>query len=759
MSWRGRAAALGAELWPFMLGLFVLGVSGALAISGHRPPDPKPLSAPATEFSAERARQVLSRLLGSGAPHPVASQENRAFRERLEREIRALSLSPEVIRGMSCGRFGSCAEVENVLVALPSQSERPGLALAAHYDSVPASAGAADDGAGVAALLEAARALLASGPLERPIWLLFTDGEEAGLLGAEYLVANNSLPKQIQLIVNLEARGIAGPSLLFETSPLNLDFVRTVARATDRPVMSSLFSSAYRSLPNDTDLSVFMDAGLSGLNYAFIEDAHHYHTPSDDLRHLSLASLQHHGDQALAQSRVLCAERSKEPTERVVFFDIFGRWVVSFTTGFGLVLSILAALFSAALLVLAHRRGTISIGAFAGSCLAWLGGIALAAIWGLLLSGLYPDVLAGGQPWPAVSGLLLVSAHSGALAALLGASAAAGSANTPPNAVFAGLFGALLLTAALAVQLPEAIYVALIPGLGLALFAALALARPVRSAWVLAALGGLLVSTLVWAPISKLTYDVIGLAAPVVTTLVFAILLLPLWPLSSALRTPFRAGAALLFLLTAGACAALAKVSPAHSEAVRPRVNLAHHTDAVTGQSHWLTDAVELPEPLASQAEFRPAPRVGFPSTTWGLTRRYQAMASRFGGTPPEFVVLQSRPEPDDTRTVELRLEPNGKALALTLALPHSVSAVVVEGERAVPSAYGEWKTYTVLGPRSGGVTLRVSVTGQSLVEGELSQFTGGLPEAGGPLAQSRDRIGTQSQNGDLTIVSRKVVF
>src|SRR5690606_41038472 len=41
-----------------------------------------------------------------------------------------------------------------------------------------------DDLAGVAAILEAARALLAGAPTANPVVLLFTDGEEAGLLGA-----------------------------------------------------------------------------------------------------------------------------------------------------------------------------------------------------------------------------------------------------------------------------------------------------------------------------------------------------------------------------------------------------------------------------------------------------------------------------------------------------------------------------------------------------------------------------------------------
>src|SRR5690606_20320981 len=102
-------------------------------------------------------------------------------------------------------------------VEIPGERRTGALALAAHYDSVPAGPGAGDDGAGVAALLEIARVLVREPPPRRSVWLWFTDGEEMGLLGARALVSEPELIANVEVVVNLEARGTSGPSLMFES--------------------------------------------------------------------------------------------------------------------------------------------------------------------------------------------------------------------------------------------------------------------------------------------------------------------------------------------------------------------------------------------------------------------------------------------------------------------------------------------------------------------------------------------------------------
>ncbi len=114
-------------------------------------------------------------------------------------------------------------------------------------------------------------------------------------------------------MVNLEARGTGGESIMFETSDENAWLVDAYAHAVRRPAALSVTYEAYKRLPNDTDLTVFKRAGLAGMNFAFIDEVSHYHTPLDDLAHLDLGSLQHQGENALAVARTLAGADLAHP--------------------------------------------------------------------------------------------------------------------------------------------------------------------------------------------------------------------------------------------------------------------------------------------------------------------------------------------------------------------------------------------------------------------------------------------------------------
>ncbi|MEO6486771.1 MAG: M28 family peptidase, partial [Thermoanaerobaculia bacterium] len=302
-------------------------------------PVPRPASAPSDQFSAARAIAELRGVLAEEVPHPVGTAANRRVRDRIVTRLKNLGHSPVIQRAFVCNSDPSCATVENI-VALPPGQGRVVL-LTAHYDSVAAGPGASDDGSGVAAILETARAL---GPQPR-IGILFTDGEEAGLLGAEAFAAS-PFAHRVDIIVNVEARGTSGPSFLFETSRGNSGLVNHM-RAMKMAFASSLFYTVYDTLPNDTDLSVFKRAGFDGLNFAAIGDVWNYHTPFDDLAHIDARTMQHHGDNVLAVARSLSG--GVERTGRnAVFFDILGFTIVSWPEG---VTPIVALLSLAALLI------------------------------------------------------------------------------------------------------------------------------------------------------------------------------------------------------------------------------------------------------------------------------------------------------------------------------------------------------------------------------------------------------------------------
>ena len=245
----------------------------------------------------------------------------------------------------------------------------------AHYDSVYRAPGAGDDASGVASILEMVRALKHCPPIQRDVIVLFTDGEEAGLLGAEAFAHSHPWMKDAGLILNFEARGNRGPSLLFETSQNNRPLIQAVAHVAPYPIGSSLFYELYKILPNDTDFTVFRPAGIPGLNFAFGEGLEAYHSPLDTPDHLSLASLQHHGSYGLALTRHfgqldLAALRNSQGDD--VFFDWFGSRLVAYSQRWVLPGQILVTLLFAMALLLAFRRQEFSKKRFLFGLLACL---------------------------------------------------------------------------------------------------------------------------------------------------------------------------------------------------------------------------------------------------------------------------------------------------------------------------------------------------------------------------------------------------
>ena len=163
----------------------------------------------------------------------------------------------------------------------------PSVLISAHHDSVMAGPGASDDGVGVATIVETARALAAGSRPKRTIVALLTDGEEAGLTGAEAFVRSHPLAKNVRATVNVDARGSTGPSQMFETSRGNAWLVPLMSDYLERPVTTSLYYEVYRRMPNDTDFSITKQIA-GGVNFANIEKIENYHTPHDDLAHADL---------------------------------------------------------------------------------------------------------------------------------------------------------------------------------------------------------------------------------------------------------------------------------------------------------------------------------------------------------------------------------------------------------------------------------------------------------------------------------------
>ncbi len=335
------------------------------------PPAPLHTGEQPSRFSGWAAKEILDSLLSEGYAHPIGTPENQSIRDNIVFRLRTMGYQPEVQKAFACRPWGACGWVENIAVRLAGRNHARAVLVAAHYDSVPAGPGASDDGSGVAIILELARLFHDGSPPLNDIVFLIDDGEEAGLLGAQAFVDQHRWASDVGAVVNLEARGTSGLSYMFETSGANEWLIDRFASAAHRPATSSLFYSIYERLPNDTDLTVFKESGTPGLNFAFIGEQPHYHTPLDNVENANPGSLQHQGDNAYTTVGVLAnSDLSHQHQNNAVWFDVFGFGVIAWSQPVNRVLSLFAvALFLGAVVVMRTRGRFDPRGAILGTLL------------------------------------------------------------------------------------------------------------------------------------------------------------------------------------------------------------------------------------------------------------------------------------------------------------------------------------------------------------------------------------------------------
>lgn len=372
------------------LGVWIAGLA-ALSLILCRPPAPKPASAPPDAFSAERALEHVRAI--ARAPRPTGSPGNREAREYVLEALRKEGLSPEVqatARSVSSWRRTIPGGViHNIIATLPGSrpgaGASPALLLMSHYDTVAGSPGASDDGAAVAAMLEALRALRAGPPLSSDIVLLFTDAEELGLAGAEQFVGHHPLAGRVGAALNFEARGARGPVYMFETGEDSAGLIEELA-ASGAPVFAnSLSAVVYRLMPNATDFTIFRRRGMRGLAFAYIGGLRHYHAASDTVENLDPGSLQHHGEYMVGLARRLAgageglsgAESSGARGREAVYFNPAGSIFIFYASGWALPLACLAALALGGAVMSGVRRKSLrparvvlGLGALVGSLVA-----------------------------------------------------------------------------------------------------------------------------------------------------------------------------------------------------------------------------------------------------------------------------------------------------------------------------------------------------------------------------------------------------
>ncbi|MBL4905707.1 MAG: M20/M25/M40 family metallo-hydrolase [Flavobacteriaceae bacterium] len=253
-----------------------------------------------TEFSIDNAIKHLKTI--SQKAHYVGTDAHKEVQNYIVDELIKLGLAPEIQQQVAVNaKWLAATNTENILARIKGSGSGKSLLLLSHYDSSShSSLGASDAGSGVVTILEGLRAFLAANKTPKnDIIILITDAEELGLLGAKAFVNEHPWAKDVGLVLNLEARGSGGPSyMLMETNGKNGKLLTEFLKANPNyPAANSLMYSVYKSLPNDTDLTVFReDANINGFNFAFIGDHFDYHTARDTYERLDIATLAHQAD-------------------------------------------------------------------------------------------------------------------------------------------------------------------------------------------------------------------------------------------------------------------------------------------------------------------------------------------------------------------------------------------------------------------------------------------------------------------------------
>ena len=552
-----------------------LGLLALCAISilrTARPPRAVPASAPDTAFSAERAMRHVEQI--AQRPHSLGSADHDRVRDYIVAQLTTLGMQPQVQHATAIGtRYREAGRVENILARIPgSEPGSKAVLIMAHYDGVEAGPAAADDGAGAAAILETLRALHArKQPLRHDVIALITDGEESGLLGAAAFVREHPWAKDVAVVMNFEARGTTGRSLMFETGPGNLDVARAL-RSDPEASAGSVTVVIYRTLPNDTDLSELAILGLPALNFAFADGVERYHTTQDDVAHLNPGSLQHHGTQMLTMVRTF----GNEPLPRArtgdgVFFDMPLVGLVVYPQTFELPLAIVA-LVLVGIVAFRVRRGVIT------GVLASLVAVALSGGLGWLIG----KRLEGPAMW---SGLYATALVLLALSVTAACRALAMRWSTPRGLHTGALIVWLVLALVLSIKVPGAAYLFTCPLL-FAAGAALLVRGRVVAEWIAVAVTLFILAGFTYG----VSVVLLGIFTPgaIVLCVMTSMIALLLAPTLATVMDGARWWSAASLALAAGACFGLAAIIVRPSAAHPLRTALVYAEDADSGDA-WLS--------------------------------------------------------------------------------------------------------------------------------------------------------------------------
>lgn len=724
---------------------------------------PQPVSPSNDQFSAESALERLAEILPENEkPHPVNSAASSIFRQTIIRHLENLGLEVEVQSTIGCNnqrKALSCAPVKNLITKIPGKDSSQTLLLMAHYDSVPAGPGAADAGHAVAVILELLELLSHQPPAKNDLIVLINEGEEAGLLGAEAFMKEHPLAKKVDVVINMEARGNQGKSLLFETGDNNYPLIKSYQQFAKEPLSNSIAYEIYKLLPNDTDFTVFKRYGITGVNFAFQGRVSHYHTPLDNLENLSPGSVQHQGDNVWAMLvPLLNIDLGSMPEGNAVYTDILSLFMIvwpeymtiplTFIAGF-LIILICWQLIASKVITLNQLVTSLPF-AFAVTVISAL------SCWLILF--IAQTVSGQSQPWLSIPIPMRMAIWLFPLATTLFIANKYKAKLDYWGLILAPVWLLFILSAASSLTMPGLSYLPLLPLLLFAiLISVLFILGQMNNRLFISAAA--LVSTVFMAmlvfPMLLLLEDAMGFRIAPVFGLLSSLVIILALPLLLNCSKPILRGLIIsvtgISLSGVMICTQQSGFSPTHPQ----HLNFEYLQQGTSASIQALT-RYPLPDEIIAESAFSNKQKVTRP---WSMAE-YPSIDTPFLDLPePELTVISSN-DNENTRQLTLRyssprsidhfiLHVNSENKIEQLTLGESK-----QDSYFIPSAFDS-QYFLCSGENCNGLVFTLDISTQQTFEAGIVDYSYGLPESLDYLQHTRGKNTQPVQKGDVTAVHK----
>lgn len=781
----------GTQLWVQIALLMTLVASFAVGLSPlFVTPTVVPASAPATEFSAERAMQH-SRAINR-QPHPMSTAAHQEAQQYIVAQLRALGLQPEIqsmtmlIQEDGITDLAKVAHVENIVARISGTNNTGAILLSARYDTAPMTPSASDAGLGAITALETARALLAGPPLQNDVILLFHDSEVNAQFGSAAFAQYHPWMKDVELTFEFNAIGNTGATILAYVAPNQSQLLDQALKVVPHPRTYSFITDllAQTGLP---DISSFIGVGSMGIDMVNVNHPQVYHTMLDTPENLNLGTVQHDGSYLLTLTRHFGNQplpALRDQGTSWVAFNVLPDVVVRYPAGWALPLAVVVTGIFAFVVALNLRRKWVGVkDLFIGTAVG-LAGVLVA----LLLSVLaYEGVKALNQNGNALLGgrFYGVEFYHAALvmvAVAVVTATFAAARNVPDRALALGSLAwwvALMWLASLA--MPGFSYLFALPLLA-GLVAVILVKRAgemTTGAFETWRTVGLLVSAIpivvLFTPTIVFLFAMMAkfelMPAPVMVAPLFFAAFAPtaLFPHLAELANQSRR------LVSIGAivisvCLFVAGTVASGFSAVQPRpTHIAYHLDADTGTAVWQSVNRQL-DPWTSQffAQGVNASQVPFLLTAMTDTRwqGFEGPAPAISLPAPAIAVIADA-QHEDTREITLQI-------TSPRAAPDLRIEILVDGQIIAASAGGIAIDTTVLPvthphrlqvvyivlPREG-VPIKLTVKSVEPIKVRVTDYSHGTPAIPGLTIKPRptDVMPMPSDLLDPTSVSKSFVL